>query len=332
MKSTIKITQFGSYTFENGMTAEANFTDLISSWSTVIDADGQFDNQLNSRGKQSVGTISATFMLVGENPTIMRKKRDALAALVGKGPQPLWYITEDIEQSPRYCRARLRSLDMSEQAEDVDTIQTVKISWNVSLPRWFSRPHVNYLGYSDFSGSTAIVDQETYYLNYNAQIEIGQFISMPRVLDAMVRDGSEIEVCNLGNAPAIVVLKIRGSRQWDVSEGLTIGDPGVYADSYGSLTLKKPTVTRINSIGAIIDQFMWSNTLTVNEVLEVNSKLSSVTLYGYPNFESSGYSSFIAQENEGFIYLDPGLNTIRINGTFSDGFGFMSIDWDDAWF
>lgn len=327
----VKLTQFGDYKFENVISATTNFTDFLDSWSNVPDADGAFDDQGSGRGLQSKGVVKAEFILEATDPVEMRKKKDTFLKIASKGPRPLWYLPDDPIFPPRFCRARIRNIDMDENSDNADSMQHVKIEWSVGFPRWLSRPHVNYLGDSDLSGDVALVDQESYYLGYSANFDSAQNLTLYRV-QAQVKDGTRIQVLNSGNAPAPAVLQIRGSRPWTLGEGLHYGDAGVFIGGYGSAQVTNPQVTWFNEVGDTVGKFTWYDVLGVNELLEINALNGNSTLFQWPNYSRSGLPALSITAGVGFLILDPGINTIRVNGIFSGPFGFLNLDWDDAWF
>lgn len=326
-----KLVQYGDYVLENVMSCSANFTNIDEAYSDIPDADGSFDEQLSGRARMVKGTVTASLMLTADLQEVMRRKKDNLLAMLGKGPRPLWYLPETPKLGPRWCRARVSKISLDEKADDYNRMQEVQITWSVAYPRWFSRPHVNYLGELNFSGAGVLVDQESYYLGFNAQLDAGQFLTVPRVA-AQVKNGDIFQVVNLGNAPTQVLCQVAASRPWTLGEGLHYGDPGVFIGGYGSTSLSNLAVTRKDSVGNTVDKFNWTGTLGINERLEVNSSTGKVTQFLWPNFNQSGFGNFVVQSGIGFLMLDPGINTIKVEGVFNGPFGHIFLDWDDAWF
>ena len=327
----IKLVQYGDYVLDNVISCTTNFTDISDSYSNVADADGAFDNQLTSRGLQAKGAVTASMMLVADSTKIMRQKRDTLLRMLGKGPQPLWYMPETSKLGPRWCRARITKIQMDESADDVDRMQEVQLTWSVGMPRWFSRPAVNNPALPGYDQDYPSETNQSYYMGFNSLFGVGQNFSVIRT-ETQVTPGQEVTVVNNGNAPTPLLFQFRGSRPWDLSEGLMYGDPGVFIGGYGSATVQWPTVTHKNDWGLTLNKFQWQNTLQVNEILEVNGSSGRVTLYNWPNFNQSGFNNFVVQSGLGILILEPGSNVIKVDGVFSGPFAHLILDWEDAWF
>lgn len=335
MTTELELQQFGGgakvYAIPRQISLDSNFLNLVTQTQRIPWTDGGFDAYGNSPLSSEVGSIKATFLLdtEGDTRTISTLKRLA-AQFANWGRRPLWATAE--EYPVRWCPVKMDNIQMPINVRDMPKKrQRVQAVWQASYPRWSSRPHLNYLGDSTFDGSVALVDQATEYLDYDAQMNVGGFISLPRCL-AYVKDGTRIDLLNYGDAPAPAKLTIMASRPWYLSEGLKFGDPGVMIGAYGSTSIFKPSVKRLNDYGGVAEQWRWDDTLGLNETLTVDTQDASVRLQHYPNNSESGYDDFVPVAGSGFITMQPGVNRLVVEGTFSGPFGFLKVDFEDTWY
>lgn len=335
MTTELELKQFGGgekiYAIPEGVSLDSNFLDLVTQTQRMIWADGGFDAYGNSPLPSEVGSIKTTFWIdtEGDTRTISTLKRLA-ARMANWGRRPLWASAE--EYPIRWCPVKLDNVQMPVNAlNKAKTRQRVQATWQASYPRWSSRPHMNYLGDATFDGTTALVDGATTYLNYDAVMNTGQYLSLPRCL-AYVKDGTAIDLLNCGDAPAPARITIMGSRLWTLGEGLHFGDPGVMIGAYGSTSLINPSVKRLNDSGDVAEQWRWNGTLGLNETLTINAQDASVRLQHYPNNSESGYADFVPVRGGGFITMQPGVNRLVVEGTFDGPFGFLKVDYEDTWY
>lgn len=332
MSSDVKIVQFGSYRFSNVVSATSNFGAIHDAVTSLPDSDGVYDNQGSFRGKQKAGRVEAELYLEAEDSYDMRRQKDRVLGLISQPPRPLWYQPDDPRDPVRWCRARALTVDLKEDSANSECLQRVSITWSVTFPRWFSRPNPG-----DGADLLALVPSlqglasaPTYYFDYHFDFGDGDFI--PERVSAQITSGSKVYIANLGNATTPLRLEVMPSRPWFLSEGLSLGDPGVMIGAYGSTSLSNLVVRRRDyESNLILEQFSWSSTLALNERLVVDSFDSSITWYHFPSFNETGYTHFTNDLGTGFISLDPGINIIEVVGTFDGPFGFLILDYDDAW-
>ena len=330
-----ELIQFGVgekvYVFPPQVALEPDFLDLVTQTQRMIWADGGFDPYGNDALPSEIGSLKATFWIDTEGDT---RSITALKQLAMKmsawGRRPLWAQADEFPI--RWVGVKLDNLQPPQNVRDTPhKRQRVQAVWQASYPRWSSRPNQNYLGDSTFDGSVALVDSPTHYLGYDAVSNVGQNLSLPRCF-AYVKDGTEIQLLNYGDAPAPASVTIMPSRTYTLDEGLHFGDPGVMVGAYGSATLFKPSVKRLNDYGGVAEEWRWDGTLTVNEQLTVATQDHSIRWRHYPNFKESGYSAFAPVAGGGFITLQPGINTLVVGGTFSGPFGFLRVNFEDTWY
>lgn len=332
---TIELKQFGGgekvYVIPPQVSLDPHFLDLVTQTQRLPWTDGGYDAYGNSPLPSEVGSIKATFWIdtEGSSQSITTLKQLAMR-MANWGRRPLWAKAD--EYPIRWVGAKLDNLQPPINVRDVPHArQRVQAVWQASYPRWSSRPHVNYLGDSTFDGSVALVDQATEYLDYDATMNVGGTISLPRCM-AFVKDGTQIDLLNYGDAPARAVVTIMASRPWYLNEGLHFGDPGVMIGGYGSASLFKPGVKRLNDYGDAAEAWRWDGTLGVNETLTINRQDASVRLQRYPNGSESGYPDFVPVRGTGFITMQPGINRLVVEGTFDGPFGFLKVDYEDTWY
>lgn len=329
----MNLKQFGGglkvYQFPPQCKLSTNFLDSVTQTQRLPGTDGGYDAYGIGRLPSEVGTLAAEWWLFADPAHSISALKHALAQTATWGRRPLW---ADAEEYPdRWCSVKLDNLQAPINNRDrAYKQQLVKANFQASHPRWHSRPDRNYLGES-LLGGTPLVDAPTHYYDYDAVLGISQTLSIPRCT-AYVSDGTRLDLLNMGDAPAQAKLTIMPSRSWTLSDGLNFGDPGVMVGAYGSVSLERPGVKRLNDYGDVVEHWRWDNTLTLNEQLIVNTPDYSVKWMHYPSFNETGYSDFQAVAGAGFITLQPGSNILEVEGTFDGPFGFLIVDFDDTWY
>ncbi len=338
MKNEVHIIRYGggrrSYDFENVESGTTNFGGVNTSTSRIPGMDGVFDNYGLSDAPSEGGDVPVQFHIALEDREkhLMTRRRDAVSAIKRWGRRPLWGQPYDLEQPRRWASARGNNINMAESArKGTEWLQAVRINFQVPDSKWHSRPNQQLtLGQFVLDGSAVLVDQAQVYLD-DGEI-LGQFaLAIPRCT-AFVTNGTEINLTNMGNAPASAKVTLMASRPWTLYEGLHFGEPGVMIGGYGSASVYRPGVARLNDWGDAVERWRWNNTLSINEKLVVDAQASRVQWQHYPNFRESGYPDFNELAGDGFIRMEPGQNILRVEGEFDGPFGFLIVDFDDSWY
>lgn len=332
----VNVVRFGTdskrvHHFENVGSSTNNFGGVVTSTTRLPGMDGTFDNYGDGDAASEGGDVRVQFHLATQFEKQMTALRDLVNRMKPWGKRPLWMQPSDPSDPIRWCSARVNNTNLSENAkEGTDWLQPATINFQVSFPRWQSRPNVNYLGQSYLDGTVALVASPPTYLDGQTNLGSGN-LSIPRCL-AYVKNGTQLRLLNYGDAPAPARIKFMASRPWYLNEGLHFGDPGVMIGAYGSVSVRYPSVKRLNDYGDVIEQWRWENTLGINEVLEVDAKSYKVLLRQYPNNTISGYPEFVPVKSDGFIVMEPGINTLMVEGEFGGPFGFLEVDYWDSYY
>lgn len=120
-----------------------NFATLMTMSDQLPGLDGGFDNYGFGVSPSAVGTVEATFWLVVTNDqeAQMTTMKDALLTIAGWGKQTLWLQPYDKTKQERWCNARIKSIDMPEDAAScTNTQQEVHVVWEVPEARWYALP------------------------------------------------------------------------------------------------------------------------------------------------------------------------------------------------
>lgn len=331
----VNIVRFGgdqnAYKFQNVGSSTTNFGGVTTSTARAPGLDGTIDNYGDGDAPSEGGDVRVMFHLATQFPKLMDGLRDQVNKMKPWGKRPLWCQPSDLNDPIRWCSARVNNINMPQNAENGhEYLLPVTINYQVSFPRWQSRPNQNYLGQSLFDGSVALVDSPPVYLDGQTNMGSGN-LSRARCM-AYVKNGTKLALLNYGDAPAPARFKFLASRPWTLDEGLHFGDPGVMVGAYGSASVRYPGVKRLNSYGDAEEAWRWENTLGVNEWVAVDSNDYSVRWQHYPNFSESGFPYLAKVKGAGFITMQPGINNLVVEGEFSGPFGFLQIDYWDSYY
>lgn len=320
-----------AYLFPNTETGQTHFGAVATRTVQMPGMDGGHDPYGSDTAPDDVVEMPVTVNLAADTYPEMAALVDDLMKIKFFGKRPLWMQPLDLDMPRRWCSARVGGIRIMENAKlSTETLQPAQINFQVNHPRWYNRPNQYYLTGGHMLGEVPLVDGPTTYLD-DGEV-LGSVNLSPIRCRAMVSGGDEIHLLNMGNATAPATVTLAPSRPWQLDEGLHFGDRGVMIGAYGSSSVYAPAVKRLDDWGAAAQGFRWNGTLSVNEKIEVSAKDYSVTRYFYPNFNASGFPDFERLAGSGFIMMQPGLNVLRIEGTFDGPFGWLTVDFDDAWY
>lgn len=279
------------YTFSNVLTWNDNFRTLKSQTQQLPGVSGGYDVLGTRRGASAIGIVNASVMLASSSPAYQQTLRDAINALPTWGKQPLYMQPADPTKDIRWCMARC--LDVPEQQDadaDTDYMQTVKLKFEISDPRWLSFPGAWYWDDGTLWGAKNWVT--------------------PRSSSASINASSTITLTNNGNAPTPITIRVSATADVVNLEMQQLGSAGQLLNGWRyENTLASATADRLTVDG---------ERLTVQHDQTTGAGIIS----GYPYFTRLG--------GNGFIVLEPGSNTIDVNGTFVGNVS-VEIDYYDAW-
>jgi hypothetical protein len=323
-----------SYNFPNVESSTPHMGGVTTSIVKMPGQDGGHDNYGVSRAPDEVGDIPVTLNLFAENnPNTfaeISQACDDILLMKAWGKRPLWIQPLDLRQPRRWASARINNIRISQNARSAtEFLQPVTINFQVNDPRWHSRPNQVYFGEATF-GTVPFTSQAQVYLDDDEVFGAAEF-ALQRCV-AQVTDGDEVNLINMGTASVPAKVTLAPSRPWQLSEGLHFGDEGVMIGAYGSSSVLRPGVSRLNEWGDVAEGFIWDNTLGVNEKIEVDARGYRVTRFLYPNFNESGWPDFVRAAGAGFTFLEPGQNIFRVAGNFDGPFGWLTVEYEDGWY
>lgn len=320
-----------AYRFPNTDSGATRFGAVATSTVRLPGLDGGHDPYGSGSAPDDVIDMPVTLNLTAEKLEEMAELVDDVMSMKAMGKRPLWMQPLDLRMLRRWCSARVSNIRILENARNsTESLQPVQLNFQITYPRWHNRPDPFYLSGGHMLGEVPLVDGPTTYLD-DDEVLGGVTLSPPRCR-AIVSSGDEIHLLNMGNASTPAKVTLAPSRPWQLDEGLHFGDPGVMIGAYGSSSVFAPAVKRLDDWGAAVQGFRWNGTLGVNEKIEVSAKDYTVTRYLYPSFNESGYPDFERTAGSGFIMMQPGLNVLKVEGTFDGPFGWLTVNFDDAWY
>ena len=115
-----------------------NFTTLMTDFTRIPGMSGGIDNYGRGAAPSDLGRVTVIFWLVASNRAAMAQMKDNVKRLAGWGRQRLWLQPFDLAMSPRFCNARVKRIDMPEDASrTTDLSQRITIDFEVPDARWY---------------------------------------------------------------------------------------------------------------------------------------------------------------------------------------------------
>lgn len=292
-----KLVKFGAGEFEYVIpTFQAeykdNFMDAVPRTARMPGMSGGVDAFGKRPAPSEIGSVQAGWTLVSdEDPTGMTALRDAARKMLAWGKLPLWMQTSnDGVDDLRFCMARLNNLDIAENRDRLTDY------WQKVKAIW----QVNdprWLGWPSMD-----------YYGDGTNWDDGGTWAGPR-LATTVNNGTTLTLTNNGTTKAPVKFRFKDT-----------------TDTVANLEL-----ARMDQNGNLVEGFIWGGLLAANDALVVDGHSPMRVIYEDAALgHRSGYPEFTRLGGKGFIYLEPGANTIEVAGVFS-GAVSVEIEWFDAW-
>lgn len=146
MSDVATLQRFGSgtqvYEFPATVTKwRANFANLVTQTDPLPGLPGGFDQFGVSASPSIVGLVEVTFWLLVRTEEEMTAQKDALLAIANWGKQTLWVQPYNLLKNPRWANARVKSIDMPEDADGCTNLQQeCRVVFEVPEARWYSFP------------------------------------------------------------------------------------------------------------------------------------------------------------------------------------------------
>lgn len=267
-----------------------NFASLRTRSDTAPGMDGGLDMFGVLAAPAEVGLITANFTLHSNTRAGMTALRDALAVMTTWGKRPLWMQPADPDEAPRFCRARVRSISMPEKRA-----QHTDLIQPVTITWEANDPR--WLSWPDavFWDDPGLVWDDFTWVEAT-------------VIEEEANNGTIITLTNNGSAPAPVLIRVLTGAE-------TVTNIGVKLEGSQSQALM---------------HWRWNNTLGPGDFLVVDSHAPPTVIASTAAGTDSGYADFERVAGPGFIVLRPGVNTLIVEGTFSDDVT-LEFEYYHAW-
>lgn len=283
-----RLTKFHTYQFAYDQDYRDNFADVLARTSRVVGVSGGVDEFGRGVALSEVGNVQAGFFLISESREGMTTLRDDIKKLLSWGVKKLWMQPSDPTAKPRWTYARINNINMPEKRE-----RHTDLWQKVTLSFQCADPR----WYSHPSA---------WLLDSGEVLDDGLTIGGYRASSTTVNNGSTISLTNNGSTATPLYLRF---------------DAG--ANSVTDLRVSLRDVD-----GVEIGRWRFEDTLSANQILEVDSTALSVTVTD--TTINGRYDAFNPQIGTGFLELPSGANTIVITGSFSGNIT-MYADYLDAW-
>ena len=283
-----RLTKFHTYQFAYDQDYRDNFADVLARTSRVVGVSGGVDEFGRGVALSEVGNVQAGFFLISESREGMTALRDDIKKLLSWGVKKLWMQPSDPTSKPRWTCARINNINMPEKRE-----RHTDLWQKVTLSFQCADPR----WYSHPSA---------WLLDSGEVLDDGLTIGGYRASSTTVNNGSTISLTNNGSTATPLYLRF---------------DAG--ANSVTDLRVSLRDVD-----GVEIGRWRFEDTLSANQILEVDSTALSVTVTD--TTINGRYDAFNPQIGTGFLELPSGANTIVITGSFSGNIT-MYADYLDAW-
>jgi hypothetical protein len=269
-----------------------NFGDAVPRTVRMPGMDGGYDNFGRRRTPVEIGSVRASWTLESDSDkTGMTALRDAVRKMHSWGALPLWMHSSDAaNDDERFVVARISNVNIPEDRDGLSDF------WQRVTVVWQARDPrwLSWPGMDYYGDGTNWDDGGTW--------------AGPRV-DSSVLDGSVLTIIYHGTAPTPTRWRF-----YDAAHDVT------------DLELR-----RLNFSGHTLDGFRWGGTLAALDALVVDGHDPPRVIYEDAlSGHRSGYAEFQPLGGNGFIYLDPGVNTIEVSGEFS-GLVDFECEYFDGW-
>lgn len=265
-----------------------NFADVLARTSRVVGVSGGVDEFGRGVALSEVGNVQAGFFLISESREGMTALRDDLKKLLGWGVKKLWMQPSDPTAKPRWTWARVNNINMPEKRE-----RHTDLWQKVTLSFQCADPR----WYSHPSA---------WLLDSGEVLDDGLTVGGYRASSTTVNNGSTITLTNNGSTTTPLYLRF---------------DAG--ANSVTDLRVSLRDADNVE-----IGRWRFEDTLSANQILEVDSTALSVTVTDTAT--NGRYDAFNPQIGTGFLELPSGTNTLVITGSFTGNIT-MYADYLDAW-
>lgn len=130
------------YTFEpeRQISLRDNFRNVVPRTSRLPGVSGGFDELGLNAGPTEVGVVQTFFWVHADSAEEMERSLQSVAAMASWGVKRLFKQPVDPAEGPRYCDARVSSVEWSSNASDQPhKRQRVQINYQVANPVWLGR-------------------------------------------------------------------------------------------------------------------------------------------------------------------------------------------------
>lgn len=226
-----------------------NFANLVTQSDRLPGLDGGFDVYGSSPAPSEIGTVDVSFWIVPLNEQQITDLKDQMRAIAGWGKLPLFLQPYDLTKAERYCNARVKSINMPEDAElCTNKQQEIRITFEVPEARWFAFPTGTNQSYWD--GVSSIWGSPACIWGGSAGI-------------AYTGPGPQtVNVTTVGNAVTLPLIKLTCS---------------------AVQTITNPLIERVVN-GLVIDSIQFTGSIPAGEVLIIDTqrlqaKLNATDVY-----------------------------------------------------
>lgn len=123
------------YTFTNVSVFDWDFSTMQTMVANLPGAHGGYDQHHADEDRARVGTVKVEFTIEADDSDAMQYYLDQVTKLPYLGRQKLYYQPQG-NYTERWCRARVKSLDMGLAADMSLHVQKVKLTFEVPDPCW----------------------------------------------------------------------------------------------------------------------------------------------------------------------------------------------------
>lgn len=284
-----RLTKFHTFAFAYDQDYRDNFADVLARTSRVVGASGGLDEFGRGVALSEVGNIQASFFLISEDSRAgMTALRDELKEMLGWGVKKLWMQPSDPTAKLRWTYARVNNLNIPERR---DRHTDLWQKYTVSFQ--CSDPRW-------YSHPTAILFDSGY--TFNSGLTFGGW----RGSSTTVNNGSTLSLTNNGTTFTPLYLRV----------------------VTGANSVTDFRVSLRDSADVEIGRWRFEDTLSANQILEVDSTALSVTVTDTAT--NGRYDAFNPAKGNGFLELPAGSNTLIFTGAFSGNVSVFAY-YFDAW-